>query len=328
MLILNAHEVQKALPMAETISATKNAYAALSAQKAKIPLRLQLPIEHQEAVILFMPAYLWGEEGEALALKAVSVFPRNPERGLPIIHAAVIVFEVETGKPLALLHGGRVTAIRTGAASGAATDLLARPNSKVGAIFGAGVQGRTQLEAICTVRPLVTIWIYDLDAARVKKFIAEMAGQGPIPRDLRAASSPKQAVSHADIICAATTSPQPIFADQDLKPGVHINGVGSYTPEMREIPLETVERASLFVGSREGVQAEAGEIIAAIDQKRITPEDLIEVGEIVRGNVPGRTSSDQTTFFKSVGVAVQDAAAARLALENARVQNLGQKVAW
>ncbi|RLD06086.1 MAG: ornithine cyclodeaminase, partial [Chloroflexota bacterium] len=162
MLILNATETQKALPMAEVISATKNAYAALSAGNAKIPLRLQLPVENQEGVMLFMPAYLWGEKGEALALKAVSVFPRNPQRGLPVIHAAVLVFEVETGKPQALLHGGRLTAIRTGAASGAATDILARPDSKTAAIFGAGVQGRTQLEAICTVRALETIWIYDL----------------------------------------------------------------------------------------------------------------------------------------------------------------------
>ncbi|MEA2008871.1 MAG: hypothetical protein U9O54_07100, partial [Chloroflexota bacterium] len=202
MLVLNATEVQKALPMAEVIAATKNAYASLAAGNAKVPLRTQLPVEQHEAVILFMPAYLWGEKGEALALKAVSVFPHNPRRGLPVIHAAVLVFGVETGKPLALLHGGKLTAIRTGAASGAATDLLARPDSKTAAIFGAGVQGRTQLEAICTVRVLETIWIYDLDAERVETFIVDMAGRGPIPSDLRAAQSPTQAISQADIICS------------------------------------------------------------------------------------------------------------------------------
>ena len=328
MLILNAAEVQKALPMAEVIAATKNAYAALSAGQAEIPLRIQLPVKEQEAVALFMPAYLRGDKGDALALKAVSVFPRNPQRGLPIIHAAVLVFDVETGQPLALLEGGRLTAIRTGAASGAATDLLARPDSKIGAIFGTGVQGRTQLEAICTVRSLETIWVYDLDPRRAEKFIAEMAGQGPIPRDLRVADSPAQAISQADIICSATTSLKPVFADADLRPGTHINGVGSYTPEMIEIPPETAGRASVFVGSREGVLAEAGEILAAIERGLIVPADLVELGEVIRGNAPGRTSPDQITFFKSVGAAVQDAAAARLALDNAQAQNLGQKVDW
>jgi len=328
VLILNANEVQKALPMAEVIAATKNAYAALSAGKAKVPLRIQLPVDAQEAVAIFMPAYLWGEKGGSLALKAVSVFPRNPKRGLPVIHAAVLVFAVETGKPLALLEGGRLTAIRTGAASGAATDLLARPDSKIGAIFGTGVQGRTQLEAICTVRSLEEVWVYDLDPERVDIFIEEMAGKGPIPHDLRIADSPRQAISQADIICTATTSPKPVFADEDLKPGTHINGVGSYTPEMIEIPPETAGRVSVFVGSQEGVLAEAGEIIAAIEQDLIVPEDLIELGEVIRGNALGRTSPDQITFFKSVGVAVQDAAAARLALDNAQAQNLGQEVDW
>ncbi|RLD03585.1 MAG: ornithine cyclodeaminase family protein, partial [Chloroflexota bacterium] len=169
---------------------------------------------------------------------------------------------------------------------------------------------------------------YDLDPKRVEKFIAEMAGQGPIPRDLRAAQSSAQAVSQADIICSATTSPKPVFADADLKPGVHINGVGSYTPAMREIPPETAGRASMFVGSREGVLAEAGEILVAIERGLISPADLVELGEVVRGNAPGRTSPNQITFFKSVGVAVQDAAAARLALDNAQSQNLGQKINW
>lgn len=328
MLILNANEVRQALPMAEVIAATKKAYASLSAGEAIVPLRTHLPVEKQEGITLFMPAYLGGDGGEALAMKAVSVFPRNPQRGIPTVHAAVLVFAVETGQPLALLEGGTLTAIRTGAASGAATDLLARPDSRTGAIFGAGVQGRTQLEAICTARSLEQVWIYDLDPERVEQFIEDMAGHGPIPQDLRTAESPGQAVSQADIICAATTASWPVFSAEDVKPGTHINGVGSFTPGMVEIPPEITKEAAIFIGSQEGVLEEAGEILAAIEQNLINPEDLVELGEVVQGNAPGRTSPDQVTFFKSVGTAVQDAAAARLALDNAQAQNLGQRVVW
>ncbi|HUV80215.1 MAG TPA: hypothetical protein VMW40_05260 [Candidatus Bathyarchaeia archaeon] len=219
--------------------------------------------------------------------------------------------------------------MRTGAASGAATDLLARPDSKVAAIFGAGVQARTQLEAVCAVRPIQTVWIYDLIPARVESFITEMAGKGPIPNDLRAATSPQQAVADADVICTATTSFTPVFTDADLKQGVHINGVGSYTPEMQEIPTETVSRALVVVDSRDAALAEAGDLIRPIQQGIISEVHIhAEIGEIVLGRKQGRMHSEQVTFFKTVGVAVQDAAAARIALQNAQALGLGQRVDW
>ncbi len=329
MLVLSAQDVRQALPMVETIAAMKQAYAALSAGQAEIPLRARLPVAPHEGVSLFMPAFVQGAERASLAVKVVSVFPHNGQRGLPLIHAAVLVLEADTGRPLSLLEGGSLTAIRTGAGAGAATDLLARPDSRVGAVFGAGVQARTQLEAMCAVRPLQTIWVYDPHPERAKAFSREMAGQGPIPTDVRAAASPQEAIADADIIAAATTSHTPVFADADLKPGVHISAVGSYTPDMQEIPAETIARALVVVDSRSASLAETGDLIQPITAGLFTADHIhAELGELVLGQKSGRTTPDQITYFKSVGVAVQDAVAAQLALTNAQKLGLGQQVAW
>jgi alanine dehydrogenase len=327
MLILSREEVQQALPMKAMIAATKNAYAALSAGNAVVPQRIHLSISHHEGMSLFMPAYLQHNDEEALAVKTVSVFPNNAGRDLPIIHGAVLVLEADTGRPAALLEGGSLTAIRTGAASGAGTDILARPDARVAAVFGAGVQGRTQLEAVCTVREIEKVLVYDPQPDTLHTFIDEMAGCGPVPADIQPAESPKEAVSNADVICCATSSNQPVFDDQDLKKGVHINGVGSYTPQMQEIAPLTVQRAALFVDFRSAALKEAGDIIQPI-QAGFFDEGHIqaELGEVISGVKPGRVNADQITFFKSVGVAVQDAVAARLALENARHMGLGMEV--
>jgi len=329
MLILNAVDVRRALPMDEAIIAMKRAYAALSDGRAEVPLRSRLPVPTQEAVSLFMPAFVQDDEGDALAVKVVSLFPRNPARDMPLIHAAVLVLEADSGRPLALLEGGTLTAIRTGAGAGAATDLLARLDSRVVAIFGAGTQARTQLEAVCTVRAIETAWVYDPTRTKVERFIEELAGQGPIPADLRAAESPRQAAAAADIICTATTATKPVFADGDLKPGVHINGIGSYTPEMQEIPARTVARALVVVDSRAACLAEAGDLLQPIKEGLFNEAHIhAELGEVVLGRKHGRAAPEQITFFKSVGVAVQDAMAARLALRHAQKLGLGQQVAW
>jgi ornithine cyclodeaminase len=329
MIVLNAKDVRKALPMDKTIAAIKRAYAALSDGRAELPQRLSLNVPPHEGVSLIMAAFVQDEEREALALKVVSVFPNNARLELPILQAAVLVLESNTARPVALLEGGALTAIRTGGASGAATDLLARQESRKAAIFGAGVQGRTQLEAVCTVRSIETAWIYDHSQEKVDAFIAEMAGKGSIPNDLRGATSPQQAVSEADIICAATSSTTPVFEDADLNPGAHINGVGSYTHTMQEVPAETVKRSLVVVDSREAALEEAGDLIQPIEQGLITPDHIhAELGEIVLARKTGRTSPDQITYFKSVGIAVQDAVAAQLALQNAREAGLGQEVEW
>jgi len=327
MLILNGDEVRQALPMKQVIEAMKDAYASLADGTAAVPLRTRLQIPSHSALSLFMPAYMKSETGEALAIKVVSLFPENPSRGLAYIQAAVLVLESDTGRAIALLEGSTLTAIRTGAGSGAAIDLLARKDSKVVAIFGAGAQGRTQLEAVCSTRNIETVYIYNSSIDKAKTFAEEMAGRNSIPKDIRVAKTPKEAIKNADIICTATTSLKPVFEDSDLKPGTHISAVGAYTPEMQEIPVETVARARIVVDSYATVMDEAGDIVQAIRAGAINESGIhAELGEIVLGKKSGRESDNEITFFKSVGNAVQDAVAAQLALQNARSMNLGTEV--
>ncbi len=329
MLVLTADDVRKALPMRETIEAMKRAYAALSDGRVEMPLRARLLVPPHDALSLFMPAFARSDRGEALAIKVVSLFPQNPSRGLAYIQAAVLVLEPDTGRALALLEGSALTAIRTGAASGAAADVLARKDCKTAAAFGAGVQGRTQLEAACTVRNIETAWVYDSDRKRAASFVAEMAGKGPIPKDLRAAATPHEALAAADLVCTATTSLTPVFADVDVRPGTHISAVGSYTPDMQEIPPETVKRALVVVDARSAALVESGDLIKPIDAGLFEKDHVhAELGEIILGRKHGREAPDQITYFKSVGVAAQDVMAAQLAVDNARRSGLGKDVAF
>lgn len=327
MLVLTAAEVRQALPMREAIEAMKRAFAALTEGRAQVPLRTRLPIPAHDGLSLFMPAFASTPQGEALAVKVVSLFPQNPSRGLAYIQAAVLVLEPDTGRALAVVEGSALTAIRTGAAGGAAADLLARPESQVVAIIGAGAQGRTQLEAVCNVRKIERAWIVDADLGRARALVAELSGHAPIPSNLRAAAEARQAVSEADIVCTATTSLTPVFDDRDLKPGAHISAVGSYTPEMQEIPPQTVKRARVIVDSRLAALVESGDLIQPI-RSGLFGEDHVyaELGEIILGLKTGRQSAQEITYFKSVGIAVQDALAAQLALQNARQLGLGQEV--
>jgi ornithine cyclodeaminase/alanine dehydrogenase-like protein (mu-crystallin family) len=195
------------------------------------------------------------------------------------------------------------------------------------AVFGAGVQGRTQLEAACSVRNIETAFVYDPDTKRAESFVVEMAGRGPITKDLRVAQNPTEAVRNADIICTATTAIKPVFADGDVKAGTHITGIGSYTPNMQEVPEETVKRALVFVDSQAASLAEAGDLILPLQAGRFDKTHIsTELGEVVLGRKSGRGSAEEITFFKSVGVAVQDTMAAHLALENAERMKLGQEV--
>ena len=327
MLILNSNEVRQALPMSQAIEAMKDAYASLSDGRAVVPLRTRVQIPSHEALSLFMPAYMTSDNGEALAIKVVSLYPKNPARGLAFIQAAVLVLEADTGRAIALLEGSTLTAIRTGAGSGAAIDLLARKDSTPVAIFGAGVQGRTQLEAVCSARNIETVFIFNPTPEKAGAFAREMAGRNSIPKDVHIARSTTEAIENADIICTATTSTKPVFNHNDLKPGTHISAVGAYTPEMQELPIETVARARIVVDSYATIMEEAGDIVQAIRAGAIKESDIhAELGEIVLGKKAGRESKDEVTFFKSVGNAVQDAVAAQLALQNAREIGLGKEV--
>jgi ornithine cyclodeaminase len=324
--ILSGDDVRQAVTMADAIEAVRKAYVQLSAGQAVVPLRTPVPVARRSGITLFMPAYL--TSSDALGAKIVSVFPGNVEHGLPTIHAVVIVVDAETGRPTAVMDGTYLTALRTGAASGVATDLLARPDASVAAIFGAGVQARTQLEAICTVRPIKKVRVYDAVSDRTAAYVAEMRARGrPIPADISAAVSPAEAVRDADVICAATTSKSPVLDDADLKPGVHINGVGSYTPEMQEIPAATVKRARVVVDSRTASLAEAGDLLIPLQAGLIGEDDIHgEIGQVAAGRISGRQSREEVTFFKSVGLAVQDVSVADLILQRAAQRGLGIEV--
>jgi ornithine cyclodeaminase/alanine dehydrogenase-like protein (mu-crystallin family) len=323
--VLTADDVRRALPMAEAIAGMKAAFAQLSQGQAAVPLRTQLPIPEHNGVALFMPAYL--ARSQDLAVKVVSVFPDNARHGRPAIHGLVLVLDARSGQPTALLEGAALTAIRTGAASGAATDLLARPDATAAAIFGSGTQARTQLEAICAVRAIRAVQVYGLDRPACEQFAQEMAGRGPIPQAVTVADSPRAAVRGADIICTATTSMTPVFDGRDLQAGAHINAVGSYTPQMQEVDATTIRRSLVVVDARQSALAEAGDLIIPLAAAEIGQDAIYaELGEIVAGLKPGRASPEQITYFKSCGVAVQDAVAARIALQGAIRLNLGTVV--
>ena len=324
--LLSKKDVQRSLPMKECIELMKAAFAQLSSGQAHVPLRSQLPVTAHEGVTIFMPAYL-AQSGD-LGAKIVSVFPRNLKANLPTIHAVVFVIDSRTGIPVALMDGTYLTALRTGAASGAATDLLARKDARVLVLFGAGTQARTQLEAVCTVRPITQVLVCDVDPKRAKDFVEEMKSRGaPIPNDIRWITSAEEGVKEADILCTATTSSKPVFDGKALRPGTHINAVGAYTPLMQEVDSETILRAKVVIDSRQASLAEAGDLIIPLQQGVINEKHIhAEIGEIVAGLRPGRESMDEITYFKTVGVAVQDVAAARRVLDKATELGLGTEV--
>ena len=312
--------------MREAVEVVKRAFSELSTGLADIPLRTALPLPKHDGVTLFMPGYL--RDSDSLAVKVVSVHNRNPERNLPRINAIVVLLDPATGQAVAAIEGGYLTALRTGAASGAAADLLARRDAEVAAIIGAGEQARSQTLAMAAMRPIKRFLIYAPRRERVDEMITEIRPQLGPSVELLAADSPSQAVRDASVICAATTSSTPVFDGADLRPGAHVNGVGSFKPEMREIDSVTLRRASkIVVDSREGALAEAGDLIAAIESGDIRPADIYaEIGEIAAGLKPGREDDEEITYFKSVGVAAQDAAVAQAIYHRALQEDLGIEI--
>jgi ornithine cyclodeaminase/alanine dehydrogenase-like protein (mu-crystallin family) len=309
--------------MDQAVEAMKHAFAQLSGGRAEVPIRLPIDVKAHNGVTLFMPAYL--ADDDQMAIKIVSVYSDNPAQGLPLIHALVVVIDASTGIPRAAMDGTYLTALRTGAVSGAATDLLARPEIRTAAIFGAGAQGRTQLEAVCAVRPIEQAWVFDPDLERSLAYASEMGAR--LSLRVNVAASPAEAVQNADVVCTATTSAAPVFDDANLQPGVHINAVGAYTPHMQEIPVETVVRAKVVVDHLESSMAEAGDLIIPIQQGRFNQDRIYaELGDIAAGRKPGRETANEITLFKSVGVAVQDVAAAGRVLATADRLDLGVNV--
>ncbi|MEJ2039464.1 MAG: ornithine cyclodeaminase family protein [Desulfosarcinaceae bacterium] len=313
--ILTGDEVRQALPMTKAIEAMRSAFGQFSAGQATVPLRSRLQTD--KGVLLLMPAYM--SSGNEMAVKLVSVYGGNPALGLPTVSALVVVFDPQTGRPKALMEGDALTALRTGAGGGLAADLLSRAQTARVTLFGAGVQGRAQLQAVMAVRNVEEVVLMD-PAAEAARRLAEEIATWPAAPEVKIGKDVRAAVQKADIILTATTSTTPLFDGGYVRPGTHITGVGSFTPDMQEIDADLVKRARVVVDSRQGCLAEAGDIIMA------GADISAELGEIVNGRAPGRLDDQEITFFKSVGMAAQDAAAAAAALASAEALGLGTVV--
>jgi alanine dehydrogenase len=317
-LLLTRDMVVSLLSMGECIEAVEKAFAELSAGTAVLPLRSSIPTPG--GISLYMPSYLRGQQ--ALACKVVAVFKDNPgKHRLPTTTGTVLLQDAETGQVCCIMDGQYLTAVRTGAASGVATRHLARrEEGQTAGIFGAGVQGRMQLLAVAEVRRLSRAWVYDPDGGAAAGFAREMSERLGLEV---AAGDPSQA-ARADILCTATTSPRPVFAGGQVREGAHVNGIGSHTPEARELDGELIRRAKLVGDSREACFRESGDLILPLREGLIGEEHFYaELGEIVTGRKPGRLSDREITVFKSNGLAIQDAAAASLVYRKALAAGAG-----
>ena len=318
--ILSAEDIEKALTMPQATAAMRLAFLQLSKGNVQMPTRNHIYIPKNDGTALFMPSYIDSEN--AICIKIVTLFGDNTANDLPFIQGVVCLFDAANGCPLALLNAPVLTALRTGAASALATDLLAREDASTAAIFGAGIQSRTQLAAVSTVRDLKTAWIYDKNESAAKKFAQEMSQQ--LDMDVRVAASPADALACADIVCTATVSQTPVFDDASVADGTHINAIGSYKPHVQEIPLETVIRSKVVVDHKHSALQETGDLIIPIEEGVFSADRIhAELGDLITKKVPARTSPTEITLFKSVGVAVQDLTSATTALRNAQEQNIG-----
>jgi len=317
MRILNDHDIKAAVSMKEAIAAVREGFVALSEGKAQVPLRTS--VQTPDGTTFFMPAYT--EKSAFSAVKVVSVYPGNATRGLPVVVANVMVLDAETGQPRALMDGTYLTALRTGAASGLATDLLARSDAAVLGVVGAGGQAQTQIEGVLAVRPVREIRIYSRSGT--DSLVGELSKDYP-DLAIRGTRKASEALAGADVLVAATTSSTPVITAADVKAGAHINGIGSFTPTMQEVAADVVTRATIVVDSRQSCLAEAGDLLVPINSGLLTLDGIYaEIGEIAAGSKPGRTSAEEITFFKSVGTAIQDLMVAARAVVTAEAQNLG-----
>ena len=321
ILILSHAQVEQLLPMAECIAVMEDALGALARGEMHQPLRQVVHPPAAAGVIAMMPAYRGGAEA-LFGLKAICVFPKNPELGKDAHQGGVLLFRGDTGEPLALINASAITAIRTAAVSAVATRVLARADAGDLAIIGAGVQGRSHLMAIPLVRSIGRARIVSRNAGHARALAAEMQPNFEFP--LEVVETVRDAVTDADLIVTATTSLEPVLRREWISPGTHINAVGTYSPRAREIDTATMVAASLFVDRRESALNEAGDYLVAAQEGALGPDHIrAELGEVLIGAAAGRTTLDEITLFKSLGLAIEDLAAASYLYRKAKQYNVG-----
>lgn len=322
LLIVAAAEVHRALPMADCIELMAQTMASVSRGDALIPLRtvMALPGGNMFAA---MPGHL--AHPHALGAKLICIYPNNAHRALPSHCGLVVLFDPDTGLPRAVLDAAAVTAVRTAAASGVATRMLAREDAGSLAILGAGEQATTHLEAMASVRRLRSVRLWARDAAKARAFAEREGARVGIPIEVCATA--REAAAAADILCAVTGAHEPILQGSWLKSGAHVNLVGASRATTREADDDVVARARFFVDLRASARAEAGELLHAIQTGRVAESHIAgEIGEVLNGTVAGRTREDEITVYKSLGIAAQDLAAAEAICERAARQSIGAHV--
>ncbi len=321
MLILNKEDLEELLPMEEVLEVLAAGFREVKEGRCVVPVRFHLSVEDYQGQFLFMPAYLPGLKQSGT--KIVSVFPQNPTKGKPTIYATYLLSDPTSGELLAIIEGATLTGIRTGGASGLATRYLARRNAKVLGVIGTGFQSFFQVRAIQAVRTIEEVWAYDVHSERLRNFCERVSSS----INVFPASHSSEVVRRSDILVTATTSHLPVFSGKDLKPGVHINAIGAFRPDMRETDDETVLRSKIVVDTFEGCLSEAGDLLIPMGEGKLKKESIYgDLGDLVAGHKKGRTSSEEITFFKSVGFAMEDVVTAHLAYEKAIQKGRGQQI--
>jgi ornithine cyclodeaminase len=313
--VIDEHDVRRLLPMRECIDVMAEALASVSRGEVHNPLRFVVRPPGEASLLGLMPAHRGGER-PAWGLKTVAIFPSNAALGLDLHQGFVALFDGETGATRAILNAGAITAVRTAAVSGVATRLLARDDVRTLAILGTGIQARAHLEAMRAVREFERVVVWGRTPGR----FADLDG-------VQEAADAETAVRAADVLVTATSAAEPVVRREWLKPGVHVNAVGSSIPTTRELDTETMAAASLFVDRRESTVNEAGDFLFPQREGAIGPDHIrAEIGELLLGTATGRRSPEEITVFKSLGLAVEDLAAAEYVLARAEAENAGAVV--
>jgi len=323
LVVLNRADIRTLLPMTECIDLMSRTLKTLAAGKALQPLRTIL--EMPEGQLALMPAWL-GDAGVS-GVKAVSVYFQNQGTELETHQGAVLLFEAERGRPLAVLEASEVTAIRTAAVSAVATLMLAREDVTTLAILGSGVQASSHLDAMRAVRPISTVRVWSRNPDRAEQFAKRQAQKHGIAVD--AVYSAREAVAGAGIVCTTTAAEQPVLEGAWLEPGMHINAVGACAPHVRELDTDAITRSRLYTDRIESLVKEAGDFIIPRDEGKIDNLNIAgELGEVLLGQVDGRGSDSEITLFKSLGIGVMDVASAAHVHRKATDLGVGQRIEW
>ena len=318
--LLTEHHVAALLPPGDLIQAMETALARFSAGDVVQPVRTVLAVGPQQAYFGVMPAYV--SEPPQLGAKLVTVFGQNPAKGLPSHLATILLFDPETGALMAVMDGRYITEARTAAVSAVSAKAMARPDASRLAILGSGVQARSHLEALVEVRALADVRVWSPQPRSRERFVADMAGKVAPP--IRACVSAEEAVRGADIVVLVTSSPTPVVDDAWVANGAHVISVGACRPDQREMAPALVARGRLVVDSRAAALVESGDVVQGIREGRFAEAHVIgELGEVLLGRVTGRRHADEVTIFKSLGMAVEDVAAADLVYRRAEDTGAG-----